>query len=71
VNRCHLVERRAPSPGFSVPRFPETHPISDRIRASSKLLAVWQATSQKAREVAHPSLFWSTFKDKPALYFPR
>jgi hypothetical protein len=33
--------------------------------------AVREATSQKAREVAHPQSFRSTFKDKPALYFPR
>jgi hypothetical protein len=32
--------------------------------------AVRQATSRKAREVAHPQLFRSMFKDKPALYFP-
>ncbi len=28
------------------------------------------ATSRKAREVAHPQLFRSMLKDKPALYFP-
>jgi hypothetical protein len=33
--------------------------------------AVREATSQKAREVAHPQLFRSTFRDRPALYFPR
>jgi hypothetical protein len=33
--------------------------------------AVRQATSQKAREVVHPQLFRSTFKDRPALHFPR
>jgi len=32
--------------------------------------AVRQATSQKAREVAHPQLFRSMLKDKPALYSP-
>jgi hypothetical protein len=32
--------------------------------------AVRQATSRKAREVAHPQLVRSMFKDKPALYFP-
>src|ERR1019366_2618430 len=31
--------------------------------------AVRQATSRKAREVAHPQLFRSMFRDKPALYF--
>ena len=32
--------------------------------------AVRRATSRKAREVAHPQLFRSMFKDKPALCFP-
>jgi hypothetical protein len=32
--------------------------------------AVREATSQKAREVAHPQLFRSMLEDKPALYFP-
>ncbi len=31
---------------------------------------VRQATSRKAREVAHPQLLRSMLKDKPALYFP-
>ena len=33
--------------------------------------AAREATSRKAREVAHPQLFRAMFKDKPALYFPR
>jgi hypothetical protein len=32
--------------------------------------AARQATSRKTREVAHPQLFRSMLKDKPALYLP-
>jgi hypothetical protein len=35
-----------------------------------KLRAVRQATSQKAREVAHPQLFRVNVKKQPALHFP-
>jgi hypothetical protein len=46
----------------------ERPPVTQK--RSLKRPPVRRATSQKAREVAHPQLFQSTSKDKPALYFP-
>jgi hypothetical protein len=44
-------------------------PPDGRVKRSRTVSAVRQATSRKAREVAHPQLFRSMLKDKPALYF--
>jgi hypothetical protein len=38
-------------------------------KRSRTVAAVRKATSRKAREMAHPQLFRSLLKDKPALYF--
>jgi hypothetical protein len=41
-----------------------------RKREAALESAVWQATSRKPREMAHPPrLFRSMLKNKPALYF--